>query len=224
MSGVKVTHPLRFIGFFGLFIVFIFLGVKACQDQGGEDSFVASDEIQEESDESINTKNAVELSDFIKDAKKDLETQKKEEVLKKNEAALAKKNTKEAVPEKQKERKAVKKEASATIAVQKKKATTKKISPPKKKSVTETIRLFGVNGDLSQTSKALLKKTYNSRKSATTIKVYGYYSPSEPKTAAFDRANQIKTELLKLGVSRSKPIYIIPKQNSVPGLVGEVVM
>lgn len=245
---IRIAHPLRFFSFFGLFLVFIFLGYKSCQENKKNMDFVdgkvISEEVAQESQKDSNTK---ELSDFIQEVKDEIKKEEKDHhkelQVKKVEKLEDQEATEKAKPSLAKKlppkvevvEEPPKPEPKPQLVVEKKPEpapAVKKIEPPKKKvalkpkkasapSTSETVRVFSTGSSLSATSKALLKQTYLKHKDAKKIMIYGYYTAAEGKVKGFQRAAEIKSALISVA-SSLPPIYVLPKESRTRGLTGEV--
>lgn len=228
---VKITHPLRFFGFFGLFLVFIFLAYKSCKENPKDIEFVNGEQISGEQAKEEKNMNSKELSDFIEATKKEMAEDKKDKPNEKTAKVAAKKEEKanklsdlkkvEVKKEIKKtvQKEPVKKEAPASVKIKAPtKPKSKKVSAPKE----ETIRVFAVNGEVSKSSKIQMQKTYIKNSPLKNIMIYGYYKRGESRAEGLQRAVKIKSSLLSTGVKNLPPIYVLAKENAQVGLIGEL--
>ena len=199
MKAYKITNPLRFFGFFGLFLIFMFMAVKSCSDRRSNTEFVTADEISRSVEEKSEKGNSAELEEFIEDVKEGIEEKKK---------AVVKEEVKK------KPIKITKKEVVKKVV--------KKAAPKKTSSLNSLIKGSGNNIDAS--SKNQLQKnvrTINSDGKGK-VTVYGSYFPGEAKTKGFVRAAKIKNELIKFGLKNSITVYILPESQSRTDRFGRI--
>jgi Skp family chaperone for outer membrane proteins len=212
MSGFKITHPMRFFGFFGLFLVFLFLAVKSCTDKPSDVAFV---DVEDVSNPRVpkDKENSDDLNDLIEDVKKDIKEQ--EELEKK----LSKKDL-EVLEDKNLDRKKaqdIKKRAATAKTPVKKEPTPKKEPAAKAASKYSGASVLVKSFDgLDAYAKMQLKKNVASinKVGKGKVTIYGTYLPGEAKPKGFVRAAKVKNELIKLGLKGSISVFMLPEQRS----------
>ncbi len=223
MASMKLTNPLRFFGFFGLFLVFMFLAVKSCSDRRSKMEFVAAEDVTEITDVSREKENSKELSEFIKGIKKDIK--KKDEIT----GDLFIKDI-EKLEDKNINKETIKKFTGKTIRIKKKvKKNIFKKSPSFKKERTRNWKEFRVlvkasGNKINSFSKLKLQKNLKILNSIGRgrIIIYGGYFPGEVKSKGFIRAANIKNELISLGLNSSISIFTLPYFRNNKDFIGEV--
>lgn len=218
MAKVEIAKPVRFTIFFILFLTFVLLGVKACNDQKLNTEVAEIEELLKENtdeDEAAEEANATEEETELKTS----ETTKTdtEMVSAKNSEELS--DFKEALPAAKKEKKKKPVKASATINV---KAAPEKKAPEKKKEIKKaevskktqapkntvekttkpkmTLKVSGANYKLDDISNAKLKGAIRINKNPSKIEAVGFIGAGS-NTSPIVKANEIKSTLIRLGVS-----------------------
>lgn len=207
MKAYKITNPLRFFGFFGLFLIFMFMAVKSCSDRRSSTEFVTADEIEKSMEDEQEKGNSAELEEFIEDVKEGI-------------------GQEEETPVAEKEVKVEKKKKPFKIT--KEKVVKKEVKKPKKREPKQPSTLNslvkGSGNQINAFSKIQLKKDVqkmNSRGKGK-VTVYGSYFPGEAKTKGFVRAAKIKNELIRFGLKNSMTVYILPESQSRTDRFGRI--
>ncbi len=223
MTGMKITHPLRFFGFFGLFLIFMFLAVKSCSEKKTKIEFVEAEDATELIDVSREKENSKELSEFIKGVKENIKKQDETtgNLLEKDIEKLENKNIK---------RTTVKKLTGKTIKIKKEvKKLIAKTLPKIKKEKTKnwrgsTVLVKGQGTKVNSFSKLKLQKNLKILNAAEQGKIiiYGGYFPGEKKSKGFIRAASIKNEVISLGPNSSISIFTLPSPRNNKDFIGEV--
>ncbi len=215
MKSYKITNPIRFFGFFGLFLIFMFMAVKSCTDRKTKTDFVTAKEISKSVEAESEDRNSEELEEFIEDVKESIDQEK----------AQAKAKTEEKEPEANniKIDSALKKtEEKRKSEPSKKPVKNKKGPEPKVKPLNAVVK--GNGTEIDSFSKIQLKKSVSSINKAKkgSITVYGSYYPGEAKSKGFIRAAKIKNELIRFGIKNSITVYILPESQSRRDLFGRI--
>lgn len=222
MGGVKmrITNPLRFFGFFGLFLVFMFMAVKSCSERKKNIEFVNAENITELTDKNTTSK---EHAKFIKGVKKDI---KKQDHVQKS---LSVKDV-EKLEDKNINKKTVKTITAKALKIKKDKKHKDTAAKPKKKIVkpatfkSNTVMVKDVGGKVDAYSKMKLKQNVKRLNSLGhgKVTVYGSYFPGEVKTKGFVRAAKIKNELIRAGLKPTISVFVLPVSQSNRAFLGKV--
>ncbi|MGH1468141.1 MAG: hypothetical protein ACRBBP_04570 [Bdellovibrionales bacterium] len=221
MTGMKITNPLRFFGFFGLFLVFMFLAVKSCSDRKSEMEFVNADNITDVAESEVTKENSKEHEKFIKDVKKDIKKQDKFE------KKLSAKDV-EKLEDKNANRTTLKKLTGKAVKI--KKDTVKKVlkKAPKVRKESKwsgsTVLVKGEGTRVDNFSKLQLQKDVKAinKIGKGKVTIYGSYFPGEQKSKGFVRAANIKNELIRFGLKNSISVFILPESRKTRGHTGRV--
>lgn len=202
---------MRFFGFFGLFLVFMFLAVKSCTDKSKKTEFVNAENITKLAKDK--GKNSEEMDEFIEDVREDIKKQEK----------VAKKLTAKDV-EKLEDKNIKKKEIKKIV--EKKKEVKKPVAkkPAAKKYTGSTVMVKSFNA-LDSYSKLQLKKGIKAinAKGSGKVSIYGTYLPGEQKSKGFIRAANVRNELFKLGLKSNISVFMLPEQRSKKDASAKVV-
>ncbi len=218
---MKITNPLRFFGFFGLFLVFMFLAVKSCSDRKSKMEFVNAENITDVAETPAAKENSKEHTKFIKNVKKDIE--KKDEAQKK----LSVKEV-EKLEDKDKGRTTVKKLTGKAVKIKKDvvKAVVKTAPKVRKTSKWKgsTVLVKGEGTRVDNFSKLQLQKDVKAMNKIGKgkVTVYGSYFPGEQKSKGFVRAANIKNELIRFGLKNSISVFILPESRKTRSHTGRV--
>lgn len=215
MAKVEIAKPVRFTVFFILFLTFVLLGVKACNDQKLNEEVAEIEELlKDEADEEAQSLTQDEVSaDEDQEKDKDKETQDDQnEAAKTDTKKVSAKNSQELSDFKKESPKKKTAKASATINVkaasEKKKALEKPAAkkPEASKNAVEKdnkpkmrLKVSGKGYSLDDISKAKLKGAIRINKNPSKIEAVGFVG-SGSNTSPIVKANEIKSTLIRLGV------------------------
>ena len=232
MSGIEVKKPIRFFFFFGLFLAFVLLGVRACNERRTMEEVAEVEKILNEnkrelipskegdtfvdSEKDLNSSNASELDIFEssgKTQKSTSNTKKKTKEKPKKSEVRVKKNTAQAVinvrPKKEEKSK-------KPVVVAEKTEPVKETRAPKpsiiqdavdevindKETPKMSIVVSGQGYALDGISQAKLKGAIKLNSSPSKVKILVYSKDSQGRSPVVKRA-ELKSALIRAGLSTS---------------------
>lgn len=233
---INPARPLRFFIFLALFMIFLFLAVRACTTQTKQIDFIPlgekslekkpGDELAaakasaQKEDEAKSQKNDLKLSDLETQGKKSQPVSKKEAPKKPESPKVAElKKAMDSQKEKVKSKVVASTKLSDSKANSKKEAAKSRASKVKKtlaKSSKATVKLgeLGLTGteyELDRASLAKIKSFLNLKKNLHRVEIQAYRKNRLKGPSLLVRSEAIKEALLKAGLSKKVKIEVRSK-------------